>query len=188
MSISSALFYVPFIAMIILIQLKPELVYSVMDVEQARAMESMYDPENSALGRERDSGSDIAMFGHYIRNNTGIGSLITGGADLCLHDACIVAAAQCVAVCVAVCCAAAVTVAVLRYVLSCLALVAHVVVLLVCCLSCCCRCCCWCCCMTTSVAPVDMSNVLLPAVVGVDNLREQESVYITDMAKSFKYL
>ena len=82
MSIASALFYVPFIAMIILIQIKPEIVYSVMDVDQARMMESMYDPENSSLGRERDSGSDIEMFGHYIRNNTGIGFQVFAGGML----------------------------------------------------------------------------------------------------------
>jgi len=82
MSIASALFYVPFFAMIILIQVQPDLVYSVMNVEQTRAMESMYDPENSALGRERDSGSDIEMFGHYIRNNTGIGFQVFAGGML----------------------------------------------------------------------------------------------------------
>ena len=82
MSIASALFYVPFIAMIILIQFAPELTYSVMNVEQARSMESMYDPANSALGRERDSGSDIEMFGHYIRNNTGIGFQVFAGGML----------------------------------------------------------------------------------------------------------
>lgn len=82
MSIASALFYVPFFAMIILLQMHPELVYSVMDVEQARMMESMYDPANSSLGRERDSGSDIEMFGHYIRNNTGIGFQVFAGGML----------------------------------------------------------------------------------------------------------
>lgn len=82
MSIASALFYVPFIAMIIILQIYPELVYSVMDVEQARDLESMYDPDNSSLGRTRDSGSDIEMFGHYIRNNTGIGFQVFAGGML----------------------------------------------------------------------------------------------------------
>jgi uncharacterized membrane protein SpoIIM required for sporulation len=33
----------------------------------------MYGPETEALGRARDAGSDMRMFGHYISNNIGIG-------------------------------------------------------------------------------------------------------------------
>ncbi|RVU83995.1 stage II sporulation protein M [Leucothrix sargassi] len=82
MAIASALFYVPFIGIIILTQFTPELVFNIMSVEQANMMESMYNPENSAIGRERGSGSDIEMFGHYIRNNTGIGFQVFAGGML----------------------------------------------------------------------------------------------------------
>ncbi|MCK5903621.1 MAG: stage II sporulation protein M [Cocleimonas sp.] len=73
--LSSALFYVPFFAMIIAIQINSDLVYSVMEGEQIRQMESMYNPESFThkLGREREADSDLYMFGFYIKNNTGIG-------------------------------------------------------------------------------------------------------------------
>lgn len=67
-------FFGSFFAMIIAIQIEPELVYSVVPGEQVAMMEAMYDPElHSRLGREREADSDILMFGYYIRNNTGIG-------------------------------------------------------------------------------------------------------------------
>ena len=72
---ASALFYVPFFAMIIAIQVQPDLVYSVMEGDNVRQLETMYDPDSLAhkIGRERDSDSDLYMFGFYIKNNTGIG-------------------------------------------------------------------------------------------------------------------
>ena len=82
MAVSSALFYLPLILMIILIQLKPELVFSTLDTETVRNMEAMYDPGNRILGRERESDTDLAMFGHYIRNNTGIGFQVFAGGML----------------------------------------------------------------------------------------------------------
>lgn len=53
----------------------PELIYSLVDSRQVAGIESMYDPANEHMGREaeRQSASDFLMFGHYIRNNTGIG-------------------------------------------------------------------------------------------------------------------
>ncbi len=74
-AVASALFYVPFFAMIIAIQIEPDLVYSVMEGDQVRTMELMYDPDSLAhkVGRERESDSDLYMFGFYIKNNTGIG-------------------------------------------------------------------------------------------------------------------
>ena len=73
--LAGALFYIPFFAMIIAIQVQPDLVYSVMDGAQVRSMEAMYDPDSVThkLGRERESDSDLYMFGFYIKNNTGIG-------------------------------------------------------------------------------------------------------------------
>lgn len=82
MSIAAALFYVPFFAMIILLQFMPELVYSILDASNVREMESMYDPSNRVLGRERASDSDLMMFGFYIRNNTGIGFQVFAGGML----------------------------------------------------------------------------------------------------------
>ena len=68
------LFFGSFFAMLLAVQFEPELVYSVLPGEQIAMMEAMYDPElHSRLGREREADSDMLMFGHYIRNNTGIG-------------------------------------------------------------------------------------------------------------------
>lgn len=71
--LSSAVFYLPLIFMIVLIQLWPEFVYSVMSPDQVAGMEGMYDPQADHIGRERGSDSDSQMFGFYIMNNTGIG-------------------------------------------------------------------------------------------------------------------
>lgn len=48
------------------------LIYAVMSPEQVMQIESMYDPGNRVLGRERGSDSDLMMFGFYIKNNIGI--------------------------------------------------------------------------------------------------------------------
>ncbi len=82
-SIAAALFYVPFIAIIIAIQINPDIAYSIMSGDQLRSMEEMYDPDlHSRLGRERESDSDVLMFGHYIKNNTGIGFQVFAGGML----------------------------------------------------------------------------------------------------------
>ena len=71
--LSSAVFYLPLLLMIVLIQLWPEFVYSVMTPDTVAGMEAMYDPQAEHIGRERGSDSDSKMFGFYIFNNTGIG-------------------------------------------------------------------------------------------------------------------
>ncbi|MCK5648914.1 MAG: stage II sporulation protein M, partial [Gammaproteobacteria bacterium] len=71
--LSSAVFYLPLLLMIVLIQLWPEFVYSVMSPDTVAGMEAMYDPQAEHIGRERGSDSDSKMFGFYIFNNTGIG-------------------------------------------------------------------------------------------------------------------
>lgn len=82
-SIAAALFYIPFIAIIIAIQINPDIVYSIMDGAQIRSMEDMYDPDlHSKLGREREADSDVYMFGFYIKNNTGIGFQVFAGGLL----------------------------------------------------------------------------------------------------------
>ena len=74
-ALASALFYVPFFAFILATQIQPDLIYSMLDGEQVRDMEAMYDPNAlmNKVGRERDADSDLYMFGFYIKNNTGIG-------------------------------------------------------------------------------------------------------------------
>lgn len=70
---SALLFLLPLFALGVGCYFNSELVYSLMDPAQVRQMESMYDPSASVLGRERDSQTDLAMFGFYIYNNIGIG-------------------------------------------------------------------------------------------------------------------
>ncbi len=71
--LSSLVFYGPLLAMIIVIQFRPEFVYSVLPPDSVADMEAMYDPQAEHIGRERGSGSDSKMFGFYIFNNTSIG-------------------------------------------------------------------------------------------------------------------
>ena len=71
--LSSVLFFGSFFSMLISLQYYPDMVYTVIPAEQLASMESMYDPSQDKIGRERDSGSDFQMFGFYIFNNTGIG-------------------------------------------------------------------------------------------------------------------
>ena len=73
MWLSAALFFLPLLAMLVLLQYRPELVHSVFETAQIREFERMYDPaaERHALGRE--SGTNVQMFGYYIWNNISIG-------------------------------------------------------------------------------------------------------------------
>ena len=68
------LFFGALIGMGLLTWQFPEMIYSLMDPEQVREMEKMYDPAARRIGRfaERDSGDDWMMFGFYIMNNIGI--------------------------------------------------------------------------------------------------------------------
>jgi uncharacterized membrane protein SpoIIM required for sporulation len=69
----SLIFYGPAIVMFLLTLASPELVYSMLSPMQVATFEQMYDPTAAVIGRERSSDSDIYMFGHYIKNNIGIG-------------------------------------------------------------------------------------------------------------------
>jgi len=71
--LSAGLFFGAFFSMLITLQFYPDMVYTVISAEQLAQMESMYDPSQGKIGRERNSGSDFQMFGFYIFNNTGIG-------------------------------------------------------------------------------------------------------------------
>jgi uncharacterized membrane protein SpoIIM required for sporulation len=70
---SSILFFGTFLGMLISLQYYPDMVYTIISGEQLAQMESMYDPSQDKIGRNRDSGTDFQMFGFYIFNNTGIG-------------------------------------------------------------------------------------------------------------------
>jgi len=70
---STILFYGPAVGMAIAVQVQPDLVYSLLEPFEVSRMESMYDPANDVLGRERESDTDLTMFGYYIYNNITIG-------------------------------------------------------------------------------------------------------------------
>ena len=73
MLVAAAMFVLPGIGMGVAVQLDETLVYSLLDPSTVSQMESMYDPANREVGRERQSATDVAMFGVYIYNNISIG-------------------------------------------------------------------------------------------------------------------
>lgn len=66
------LFFLPCFLSAIACYVESDIVYSVHPAEQIRHFESMYDSDKKSFGRERDSDTDIYMFGFYIYNNIGI--------------------------------------------------------------------------------------------------------------------
>lgn len=70
---STLLFYLPALGMAVAMQAQPDLVFSLLEPLEVSQMEEMYDPENTKLGRDRESDTDIYMFGFYIYNNISIG-------------------------------------------------------------------------------------------------------------------
>lgn len=70
---SALLFYGPAVGIAIAVQMQPDIIYSLVGPNEVSSMEEMYDPASRALGRERDSDSDMTMFGYYIYNNISIG-------------------------------------------------------------------------------------------------------------------
>ncbi|MFT4257253.1 MAG: stage II sporulation protein M [Pseudoxanthomonas sp.] len=73
MWVALALFAVPLLTWLALLQWKPELIHALMSPQQIAQLESMYDPANPAHKLGRDSGSDWYMFGVYVMNNISIG-------------------------------------------------------------------------------------------------------------------
>lgn len=71
--LACALFVVPAIIMGMLCYYDGDMIYTLHDADGVADIESMYDPENRSIGRERQSDTDFAMFGFYIYNNIGIG-------------------------------------------------------------------------------------------------------------------
>jgi uncharacterized membrane protein SpoIIM required for sporulation len=68
--ISGLIFFVPLIFIFIIINIYPEVVYSIISIEFVKQMESMYDPQKD---RTMDIFNNFTMFGFYIWNNIGIG-------------------------------------------------------------------------------------------------------------------
>ena len=71
-ALSAALFVLPLLAMGLATYFNSDIIYSMFDPSSVRGFESMYDPENRKIGRERDSEDDWMMFCYYIYNNIGI--------------------------------------------------------------------------------------------------------------------
>lgn len=73
MTVAAVLFFVPLLASITLLQVRPEFVHSLFSPEQIAQFEAMYDPAKTAerIGREGDG--DLMMFGYYVWNNVSIG-------------------------------------------------------------------------------------------------------------------
>lgn len=70
--LSFALLYLPALLMGFALQYAPQMVYTMLDHHSLVSIESMYNPNASHIGRERQSDGDFLMFGHYIKNNIGI--------------------------------------------------------------------------------------------------------------------
>ncbi len=70
--IALAVFALPTIVIGVLVYHQPELILSVVDPDMAADFEHMYSAAADSIGRRRTAGSDLAMFGYYIRNNIGV--------------------------------------------------------------------------------------------------------------------
>lgn len=70
--LATFLFLAPALVIGLLCYFNPDMIYTVMGWQDVRGLENMYDPANRVLGRARDAGSDMQMFGFYINNNIGI--------------------------------------------------------------------------------------------------------------------
>ncbi len=67
--VSSLLFFGCLLIMFFGVQINPDLIYSIMDAEQVKSIEKMYNPIAEHLGYNRASESDFLMFGFYIKHN-----------------------------------------------------------------------------------------------------------------------
>lgn len=80
--LATLLFAGPFLGMFLLARARPEWAHAVLSPEMMQGLEQMYDPASPHHLREREAGSDVAMFGHYIYNNVGIGLRTFAGGIL----------------------------------------------------------------------------------------------------------
>lgn len=70
--VACVLFYGSYLAMMIAVRLWPEFAYTILPEQMLSKFDQMYGPGADALGRARDAGDDMTMFGFYISNNIGI--------------------------------------------------------------------------------------------------------------------
>jgi uncharacterized membrane protein SpoIIM required for sporulation len=66
------LFVLPLLMMGLSCYVHEELIFSVMSPANVQQLEEMYHPSAQVIGRNRQSDTDLMMFGYYIRNNIGI--------------------------------------------------------------------------------------------------------------------
>ncbi len=72
MALSCTLLFGSMIAVALITQYKPDLVYSILSEKQISDIEYMYRPDAEHLGRTRDATSNFMMFGFYVLNNVSI--------------------------------------------------------------------------------------------------------------------
>ena len=70
--VATAVFLLPTLILGVLVYLRPELILSVVDANNAAEFERMYSGAEEAIGRHRDADTDWTMFGYYIRHNIGL--------------------------------------------------------------------------------------------------------------------
>jgi len=70
MALAAALLYVPALALLLWLQVHPELAHTLFSSARLAEFERMYDPANPHLGRS--SGTNLQMFGLYVFHNVGI--------------------------------------------------------------------------------------------------------------------
>lgn len=66
------LFYGPYAAAIAWIAPEPDRIHLLLDSGTVSQLEEMYDPASGHYGKERESDSDLRMFGFYVFNNVGL--------------------------------------------------------------------------------------------------------------------
>jgi len=81
-SLASALFYLPFLAMLFIIWQYPHVSYMLFSPEQLAEFEEMYDPAAEHFGTPREVDSEVMMWAHYVNNNVSIGFRCFAGGFL----------------------------------------------------------------------------------------------------------
>jgi uncharacterized membrane protein SpoIIM required for sporulation len=79
--LASALFFGPLLGLLGIVQIYPDFAAVVVGPDQLAQVQSMYDPDNEALGRV-DAQSNFQMFGFYVWNNVRIGFQTFAGGVL----------------------------------------------------------------------------------------------------------
>lgn len=71
-SLAGLLLFLPFFAMLLILQWSPDGVYLLISPDKVHQIEEMYSPTARHLGRPRDASSEWMMWGFYIANNVKI--------------------------------------------------------------------------------------------------------------------